>query len=79
MLAVVVNIHEAKTQLSRLLQRVATGERVIIAKSGTPIADLVPDRADISFGSMQGRLAYSDTDLEAVDPEVAAMFYGDEP
>lgn len=78
-MAVVVNIHEAKTQLSRLLQRVAEGERVIIAKSGTPIADLVPHRADISFGSLQGQLEYSDTDLEAVDPEVAAMFYGDEP
>ncbi len=36
-----VNIHEAKTHLSRLLQRVAAGEEIIIAKAGRPIARLV--------------------------------------
>jgi prevent-host-death family protein len=39
-----VNIHEAKTQLSRLLARVAAGEEVVIARAGTPIARLVPIR-----------------------------------
>ncbi len=37
-----VNIHEAKTHLSRLLQRVAAGEEFIIAKAGEPIARLSP-------------------------------------
>ncbi len=37
-----VNIHEAKTHLSRLLARVAAGERIVIAKAGTPIAVLSP-------------------------------------
>ena len=37
-----VNIHEAKTHLSRLLERVAMGEEVVIAKAGTPVAKLVP-------------------------------------
>jgi prevent-host-death family protein len=37
-----VNIHEAKTHLSRLLARVSCGEEVVIAKSGKPIARLVP-------------------------------------
>ena len=37
-----VNIHEAKTHLSRLLERVAMGEEVIIAKAGKPVAKLVP-------------------------------------
>lgn len=37
-----VNIHEAKTHLSRLLAQVANGEEVIIAKSGKPLARLVP-------------------------------------
>ncbi len=37
-----VNIHEAKTQLSRLLARVAEGEEVIISRAGKPIARLVP-------------------------------------
>lgn len=38
----VVNIHEAKTHLSRLLARVHTGEEIIIAKAGEPWAKLVP-------------------------------------
>lgn len=37
-----VNIHEAKTHLSRLLRRVARGEEVVIAKAGLPVARLVP-------------------------------------
>lgn len=37
-----VNVHEAKTHLSRLLERVAAGDEVVIAKAGKPIARLVP-------------------------------------
>ncbi|MDE0022774.1 MAG: type II toxin-antitoxin system Phd/YefM family antitoxin [Spirochaetaceae bacterium] len=37
-----VNIHEAKTHLSRLLKRVAVGEQIVIARAGTPIARLTP-------------------------------------
>ncbi len=37
-----VNVHEAKTHLSRLLERVAAGEEIIIAKAGRPLARLVP-------------------------------------
>jgi len=37
-----VNIHEAKTHLSRLLRRVAAGEEIVISKAGRPIARLVP-------------------------------------
>jgi prevent-host-death family protein len=36
-----VNIHEAKTQLSKLLRRVAAGEEILIAKRGVPVARLV--------------------------------------
>lgn len=44
-----VNVHEAKTHLSRLLERVASGEEIVIAKAGRPVARLVhyseaPDR-----------------------------------
>ena len=38
----IVNVREAKTQLSRLLKRVAAGEEVLIAKAGRPVARLVP-------------------------------------
>jgi len=37
-----VNVHEAKTHLSKLLQRVMAGERIIIARAGKPIAELGP-------------------------------------
>ena len=37
-----VNVHEAKTQLSKLLQRVMNGEEIIIAKAGSPVAVLSP-------------------------------------
>ena len=40
-----VNIHEAKTHLSRLIERVETGEEVVIARAGRPVARLVPYRA----------------------------------
>jgi len=39
-----VNIHQAKTHLSRLLSRVAAGEEIVIAKAGKPVARLVPFR-----------------------------------
>jgi prevent-host-death family protein len=41
-MSVTVNIHEAKTNFSKLLARVMSGEEVIIAKAGTPVARLVP-------------------------------------
>ena len=37
-----VNVHEAKTQLSKLLQRVMNGEKIVIAKAGKPVAILSP-------------------------------------
>lgn len=40
-----VGIHEAKTHLSRLLRRVAAGEEIVIAKSGKPVARLIPVKA----------------------------------
>jgi prevent-host-death family protein len=42
MSGVVVNIHEAKTHLSKLVDRARAGEEIIIAKGGTPFARLVP-------------------------------------
>lgn len=50
-----VNIHEAKTHLSRLLEQVESGERVVIARHGTPIAEIVPFRAKgFPFGAAKG-------------------------
>lgn len=72
-----VNIHEAKTHLSRLLEEVAAGERVVISKAGTPVADLVPHHAaSVAFGGLKGEVTYTDDAFE-VDPDIQEMFYGD--
>ena len=52
-----VNVHEAKTHLSRLLRRVAMGEEITISRAGEPIARLVPleGRPPRRFGLDAGR------------------------
>jgi prevent-host-death family protein len=75
---IVVNTHEAKTQLSRLLDRVAAGEYVVIAKAGRPVADLVPHRSTpVVFGGLRGQLVYDDADFADLDPDIQRMFYGE--
>ena len=44
-----VNVHEAKTQLSRLLELVESGESVVIARQGVPVAELVPARKKLGL------------------------------
>lgn len=74
-----VNIHEAKTHLSRLLERVAAGEHVVISKAGKPIADLVPHQAArVVFGGLRGQISYDDADFADIDPDIQRMFYGDD-
>lgn len=74
-----VNVHEAKTQLSRLLQRVAAGEEIIIANRGVPVARLVPakgSRASRQLGVESGRLKIAE-DFDAPLPaKVLAQFLG---
>jgi prevent-host-death family protein len=55
-----VNIHEAKTNLSKLIERARSGENVVIAKAGTPMVRLVPvDRpAKRVFGSAKGLITF---------------------
>ncbi|MBC8093683.1 MAG: type II toxin-antitoxin system Phd/YefM family antitoxin [Pseudonocardia sp.] len=76
-----VNIHEAKTNLSRLLERVAAGERVVISKAGTPVAELVPHRrTPVVFGGLREEISYADDVFDWPDPEIEQMFYGaDDP
>lgn len=72
-----VNIHEAKTHLSRLLERVANGERVVISKAGQPIAELVPHRrTPVVLGGLRGQLTYDDSSFDDVDPDIQELFYG---
>ena len=53
----IVNIHEAKTHLSRLLERVHGGEEIILAKAGKPYARLVPLDAEVVVKRRPGRVA----------------------
>jgi len=72
-----VNVHEAKTHLSRLLERVAMGEEVIIAKAGKPVAKLVPLKKTPKkrvFGSAKGDFTVPD-DFNDPDPEIEDLFY----
>jgi prevent-host-death family protein len=58
-----INIHQAKTHLSRLVEDVAGGSEILIAKGGRPMARLVPLRRDDSPrrpGLLKGKLKISD-------------------
>lgn len=52
----VVNIHQAKTHLSRLVKEVERGEEVIITRAGQPVARLVPLQPPRHLGLLRGRL-----------------------
>lgn len=74
-----VNIHQAKTHLSRLLEKVASGEEIIIAKAGKPIARLSP-LVDTPSGRVLGRdrgLFEVPEDFDdSLPPEVLEEFTG---
>ena len=72
-----VNTHEAKTQLSRLLARVSYGEEIIIAKSGKPVARLVPIKTEASRrtpGTDKGK-AWIAEDFDSELPETLQSFF----
>jgi len=76
-----VNIHDAKTRLSQLLAGVERGEEIIIARSGKPIAKLIPysPAAQRKPGMLKGRVRYGDDLRDPLPPEIAAAFLGEEP
>ncbi len=75
-----VNIHEAKTHLSRLLEDVAAGEEIIIAKAGKPVAKLVPieskPKARRKLGGLEGQFTVPDDFDDPLPDEILALFYG---
>jgi len=74
----IVNVHEAKTHLSRLLERVLAGEEILIAKAGNPVARLTRVvREPRRPGRLKGRITIS-PDFDAPLPEpMAAAFRGE--
>lgn len=72
----IANIHEAKSQLSRLVEQALKGEEVIIAKAGQPVVRLVPIHSDDSprqGGQWKGRVRIAD-DFDDLPDDIAAAF-----
>lgn len=76
-----MNVYEAKTHLSQLLDRVAAGEEIVIARAGRPIARLVPLAgwpSRRSPGGWRGKVRISD-DFDELPAEIDAAFRGERP
>jgi prevent-host-death family protein len=78
-----VNIHEAKTHLSRLVEEAAKGEPFIIAKAGRPMVKVVPIEGDATkkpqrLGFLEGQFTVPDNFDRLYEDEIAAMFYGED-
>lgn len=75
-MAITVDVHEAETQLLRLLEQVERGEEVIVARSGRPIARLLPYQVNDRprpLGRYAGKIVI-DPDFDDYDDEITAMF-----
>jgi len=77
-----VNVYEAKTHLSQLLDRAEAGEEIVIARAGRPVARLVPLSGASSRprtpGAWRGKLSIAD-DFDELPPEIDAAFRGERP
>jgi prevent-host-death family protein len=74
-----VNIHQAKTQLSKLVERAAAGEEIVIAKAGKPIARLVPlavTAAPRRPGLLKGKLRIARNFDDPLPEDVIGAFEG---
>ena len=78
-MANIVNINEAKTHLSRLIDEVAAGAEIIIAKAGKPTARLSPISAPVkkkNLGLLRGKIKVADDFNMPLDNDVLAQFEG---
>lgn len=72
-----VNIHDAKTHFSRLLSRVESGEEIVIAKAGKPIARIVPLMEKVKKripGSAKGRITLKKNFFEPLPDSLLKAF-----
>jgi prevent-host-death family protein len=77
-----VNLYEAKTHLSKLVERAAAGEEIIIAKAGKPRARLVPletAREPRKPGGWEGKIWIAEDFDDPLPPEILAGFLGEDP
>jgi prevent-host-death family protein len=82
---ITVNMHEAKTNLSRLVEKAVQGESVVIAKAGKPMVRIIAIDAPVPakrkrIGFLAGQITVPDAQVfnELGKDEIAAMFGGDE-
>ena len=70
-----VNVHDAKSNLSRLIDRAAAGEEIVIARAGKPVARLMAleERRPRVFGSLAGRVHIAD-DFDQTEDELLGLF-----
>jgi prevent-host-death family protein len=72
------NMHDAKTHLSRIIERVERGEEIVIDRAGTPVAKIIPLVRRVNrtaIGSLAGQLDLSDDwDTSQTNAEIAADF-----
>jgi prevent-host-death family protein len=78
-----VNIHEAKTHLSKLVEQAAQGEPFIIAKAGKPMVKVMAIDAPVGkkirrMGFMKGKISVPDNFDKMFEKEIEQMFYGEE-
>lgn len=73
-----VNIHEAKTHFSKLIQSVLDGDEVIIAKAGHPVVKMMPirPRKERKFGTMKGKISVSDDFNDPLPNDLLDLFEG---
>jgi prevent-host-death family protein len=74
-----VNVHEAKSQLSKLLEEVEGGERVVIARAGEPVAMMIPYKVAVRrrrLGLFEGQAKMS-ADFDELPSDIAAAFGAD--
>jgi prevent-host-death family protein len=74
-----VNVHQAKTELSRLLEAVESGEEVVIARAGVPVARLVAVRTDERRPGRLSEVLRIGADFDAPLPEEIAEGFGEDP
>ncbi len=78
MVVATYNMHDAKTQLSRLAQRAADGEEIVIARNGEPLARLVamPARKPLRFGWAAGQIEIGENFDDPLPEDIQKYFEG---
>jgi prevent-host-death family protein len=76
----IFTVHQAKTQLSKLIASALEGEEVVIARGSTPVVKLTPvglARKRPIFGALEGKIAFSDSFFDPLPDDELALWNGE--